>query len=49
MKAKSTKRSEEPVGIVICGTPPEVESTVFLAYEWSPAPNSPQHEEPKAA
>lgn len=49
MKGTTKKQAEEPVGIVISGTPPVSESTVFLAYVWGPAPNSPQHEEPKAA
>ena len=49
MKGATKKKPEEPMGIVISGTPQAAESTVFLAYEWSPAPESPQHEEPKAA
>lgn len=49
MKGATTKKTEEPVGIVISGTPREPESTVFLAYEWGPAPSATPHEEPKAA
>ena len=49
MKGTTTKKSEEPVGIVISEPPRAIESTVFLAYVWGPAPTSPQHEEPKAA
>jgi hypothetical protein len=47
MKVAKSKRIEEPMGIVICGTTEPVQSTVFLAYEWSPAPTT--EDEPKAA
>jgi len=47
MKVADSKRTDEPVGIVICGTTQPVQRTVFLAYEWSPAPAS--SDEPKAA
>lgn len=48
MKGTTTKKAEEPVGIVISGTQGESETTVFLAYVWGPAPASPRGE-PKAA
>jgi hypothetical protein len=48
MKAAKKQRAEEPMGIVISGTTQPPQSTVFLAYEWSPAPTA-SEEEPKAA
>jgi hypothetical protein len=47
MKAADTKRNDEPVGIVIRGGTQPVQNTVFIAYEWSPAPAT--EETPKAA
>jgi hypothetical protein len=38
MKSKDTKRSQEPVGIVISGMPRVPQQTVFSAYVWGPAP-----------
>lgn len=35
MKAKDTTAPQEPVGIVISGTPAPPKSTVFSAYVWS--------------
>jgi len=49
MKGADSKRSEEPVGIVISGPLQPIESTVFVAYVWGPAPTLPTQEEPKAA
>jgi len=49
MKGTDTKRSDEPVGIVINDHPRPIESTVFLAYIWGPAPELPTRNEPKAA
>jgi hypothetical protein len=40
MKGKDTKGSQEPVGIVISGTPTPPRGTVFSAYVWGPAPKS---------
>jgi len=48
MKADS-KRSQEPVGIVIAGMPEVSEATVFSAYVWGPAPSAAKDNEPKAA
>ncbi len=48
MKAE-TKRAQEPVGIVIAGMPEAIESTVFSAYVWGPAPSKTKDNEPKAA
>ena len=39
MKAKDPKGSQEPVGIVISGMPPQAKTTVFSAYVWGPAPS----------
>ena len=47
MKVATSKRPEEPMGIVICGTTQPVQTTVFLAYEWSPPMTN--KDEPKAA
>ena len=49
MKGADSKRTEEPVGIVISGPLQPIESTVFVAYVWGPAPTSPTRNEPKAA
>ena len=38
MKGKDSKNPQEPVGIVISGTQTPPRSTVFAAYEYSPAP-----------
>ena len=40
MKAKKTKVSKEPIGIVIAGTPNPPMATVFSAYVWGPAPTT---------
>ncbi len=48
MKAKDPKGSQEPVGIVISGWPPQSKTTVFSAYIWGAAP-APGDNEPKAA
>ena len=47
MKTKETKRSPEPVGIVISGMPRTQQPTVFSAYVWGPAPV--EETDPKAA
>lgn len=49
MKGADTKRAEEPVGIVIAGTPRPPETTVFVAYVWGLAPTTSTDDEPKAA
>ena len=46
MKAADSKK-DEPVGIVIRGGTQPVQSSVFIAYEWGPAPTT--SEAPKAA
>ena len=49
MKAE-TKRTQEPVGIVIAGMPEVIETTVFSAYVWGPAPTKTKEgRDPKAA
>jgi hypothetical protein len=48
MKSADSKRTDEPVGIVIRGGTQPVQNTVFIAYEWSPAPTT-AADEPKAA
>ncbi|MEK7401341.1 MAG: hypothetical protein AABZ80_03145 [Gemmatimonadota bacterium] len=48
MKVAESKRPDEPMGIVISGTTLPPKSTVFLAYEWSPAPTTGE-DEPKAS
>ena len=48
MKGENTKRSDEPVGIVINGATQPIETTVFVAYVWGP-PAEPTQKEPKAA
>lgn len=48
MKVAESKRTEEPVGIVIRGGTQPVQTSVFVAYEWGPAPTSTE-DEPKAA
>jgi hypothetical protein len=40
MKAKATKSSDEPVGIVIAGMPAVPTVSVFHAYVWGPAPGT---------
>jgi len=47
MKVAESKRTEEPVGIVIRGGTQPVQHSVFVAYEWSPPMTA--AEEPKAA
>lgn len=47
MKAKKTKVSNEPIGIVISGTPTPPLGTVFSAYVWGPPTNT-ANEEPAA-
>jgi hypothetical protein len=47
MKAKKTKVSQEPMGIVIAGTPTPPLGTVFSAYVWGP-PASAAEDEPSA-
>lgn len=47
MKAKETKRTQEPVGIVISGMPRTQQPSIFSAYVWGPAPSD--DTEPKAA
>ena len=49
MKGTASKPTNEPVGIVINDHPQPIESTVFLAYVWGPAPELPTRNEPKAA
>ncbi len=49
MKGAETKKPEEPMGIVISGMPRPPQTTVFLAYEWGPAPTATTTDEPKAA
>ena len=49
MKGEDSKKSEEPVGIVINGATSPIESTVFVAYVWGPAPAEPRRTTPKAA
>jgi hypothetical protein len=44
MKGKKTKVSNEPIGIVIAGTPNPPLATVFSAYVWGPAPKSADEE-----
>jgi hypothetical protein len=46
MKSKERKSNDEPIGIVIAGILNAPSSTVFSAYEWSPAPAV--EDEPKA-
>ena len=48
MKGKKTKVSNEPIGIVISGTPTPPLGTVFSAYVWGPAPTTTANEEPAA-
>ncbi|MEX2179120.1 MAG: hypothetical protein WD801_10450, partial [Gemmatimonadaceae bacterium] len=48
MKSKDPKGSQEPVGIVISGMPPQSKTTVFSAYIWGAAPALGDNE-PKAA
>ena len=40
MKGKKTKVSNEPIGIVIAGTPNPPIATVVSAYVWGPAPTA---------
>ena len=40
MKGKKTKVTNEPIGIVIAGTPTPPNGTVFSAYVWGPAPTT---------
>ena len=47
MKVAERKRAEEPVGIVIRGGTQPVQTSVFVAYEWSPPTSG--EDEPKAA
>ena len=47
MKSNS-KPTQEPVGIVISGFPRQLPPSVFSAYEWAPAPKTPDEGENKA-
>src|SRR5688500_12444406 len=42
MKVTEPKASQEPVGIVISGFPRTPPPSVFTAYVWGPAPNTPE-------
>lgn len=48
MKGKKAKVSNEPVGIVIAGTPTPPNGTVFSAYVWGPAPKNTADDEASA-
>jgi hypothetical protein len=48
MKGTDPKASHEPIGIVISGLPRPIQSTVFTAYVWGPAPSTSEDKDPKA-
>ena len=48
MKGKKNTVSNEPIGIVISGTPTPTLGTVFSAYVWGPAPTTKPADEPTA-
>jgi hypothetical protein len=47
MKSRSKKTPQEPMGIIISGTPSIEQPPVFAAYVWAPAPAA-SEDEPQA-